>query len=175
LGTTNKLEKGKKIRSKKMKIKLLSVFLIANLSLFSQDYYKKIEESLIECGIKVYNKLNENQTLIIETDSITSNNYSKIHIESFNNLIEISEHNKIESLIKRKYIGKEILSFRKTKESYGALYAYVINNPKGNPNFDKYIVKKYKNKSILISYNSIMGNKRNNFKILECMIKKMEK
>ncbi|WP_394420400.1 hypothetical protein [Tenacibaculum mesophilum] len=59
---------------KKVKTAFLSIFFTTNFLLFSQ--YNEIEKDLIACGITVYNKYytTNNRTLIIETDSITSNN-----------------------------------------------------------------------------------------------------
>jgi len=161
--------------SKKINTLLVSVFLISNLSLFSQAYHTKIEASLVDCNIRAYTKLIENEKFIIETDSINSKKYSKIYFELFNNSIKISAHDKVDSIIKRKYIGKEILSFRRTAEKYGTLYAYVLNTPQGVPYFDKYLVRKYKNKSMIISYHSKLGANRKNFERLKCLIEKLGK
>ena len=161
----------------KFKLRLLFILLIMNFSLFSQNYYKKIEQSLIECGIKIYRKSSDfnNRKLIIETDSINSINYLKIQIERINCLIKVSDYEKIDSIIKTKYIGKEILSTSRTNGKYGNLYLYILNNKNGNPYFDKYILKNYRNENILISYNSIMGNNIKNFESLDCMIEKLGK
>lgn len=159
---------------KKVKTAFLCIFFTTNLSLFSQ--YNEIEKDLIACGITVYNKYYtaNRETLIIETDSITSNNFSKIYIEPFNHEVLISDYSKIDSIITQKYKRKEILSRQTSTETYGDLYAYVIHNSKGNPCYDRYFIRKYKNRKILISYNSIMGNNRSNFLKFECLINKMK-
>lgn len=160
----------------KINLKFLCICLMLNLQLFSQDLFPKIEKSLVECGIPLYKKQNDliNKKLIIETDSIVSKNYSKILIEYFNSSIETSEYQKIDSLIRKKYFDTEIISFSRTSEKYGILYMYLLKNTNGNPYFDKHIVKKYKNKNILFSYYSIMGNNRKNFEILESVMKNLK-
>ena len=157
--------------------KVIKVFLCilftTNFSLFSQ--YNDIEKKLIDFGITVYNKIYnvKNERLSIETDSIISNNFSKIYIEPFDHEVLISDYSKIDSIITQKYKGKEILSKQIFTETYGDLYSYVIHNSKGNPYYDRYFIRKYKNRKILISYNSIMGNNRSNFLKFECLINKM--
>ena len=148
-----------------------------NFQLFSQDLFPKIEESLVDCGITIYNKQIDliNEKLIIETDLITSKNYSKILIEPLSDKIKTSEYQKIDLLIREKYYNKEIISFARTTEKYGILYMYVLKNTNGNPYFDKHIVKKYKYKTILFSYYSIMGNNRKNFESLECVMNNLKK
>lgn len=159
---------------KKVKTAFLCIFVTTNLSLFSQ--YNEIEKDLIDCGITVYNKyyITNSETLIIETDSITSHNFSKIYIEPFNHEVLFSDYSKIDSIINQKYKGKEILSRQRSTETYGDLYAYVINNSKGNPYYDRYFIRKYKNRKILISHNSIMGNNKSNFLKFECLINKIK-
>lgn len=160
----------------RFKVRFLSIFSIVSFSLFSQDYYKEIEQSLLKCGLNIYNKSTDlnNKNLIIETDSINSKNYSKIRIVRLNRLIKNSDYEKIDSIIKRRYIGKEIISKARTRENYGTLHIFVLNDKNRNLYYDKYVVKKYGNESILISYNSIMGNNRKNFENLECMIENLE-
>jgi hypothetical protein len=102
----------------KINLKFLFVFLMLNFQLFSQDLFPKIEESLVDCGIVIYNIQIDltNEKLVIETDSIMSKNYSKILIEPLSNKIKISEYQKIDLLIREKYYKKEIISFTRTTE-----------------------------------------------------------
>lgn len=147
-----------------------------NFSLSAQDCFAKIEQSLIDCGLLIHSRNVEFdiKRLIIETDSINSKNYSKITAEPFDESIGNLDYNKIDSLIKLKYNGLEVLSSQRTSENYGVLYCYVINNSNGNPYFDRCVIKYIDNKPMLIIYSAVMGNNIKNFEKFECMINKIK-
>lgn len=160
----------------RLKIVLLIIFSTVTFPISAQDYYKKIEQSLIDCGLLIHSKkiMSDPEKLIIETDSIVSKNYSRITVVTFNSLIDISDYNKVDSLIGPNCNGLEILSTQRIKESYGVLYCYVYKNPNGNPYLDKCVIKYFDNIPLLLIYSSIMGNNSENFERFECVINKIE-
>lgn len=160
----------------RLKVGLVIILSAMSFSLSGQNCYKKIEQSLIDCGLLIYSQKFESdiKRLIIETDSINSKKYSKIIIEPFDSSIKISDYNKVDSLIRINYNGSEILSSQRTTEIYGVLYCYVVGNPKGNPYFNRCVIRYFENIPLLMIYSSIMGSNSEYFGEFACMINKKE-
>jgi hypothetical protein len=147
-----------------------------SITLSAQDYFNKIDKSIVDCGLNIYSKKLDYKAkqLILQTDSVSSLNYSLIVIEPFDNMINAADYNRIDSLISLKYKDSMILSTQRTDQKYGLMYWYVIKNPNGNPYSDRYTVQYLDKLPFIISYSSIMGNNRENFDRFECLIDKIK-
>jgi len=143
---------------------------------YAQFNYDKIESFIKDCGVKIFEKKynSEKNILVIQTDSISSNDFSIFTFEPFTSSIWINDYDRIDSLIRLRYKDKEILSSQRTDEDMYVLHWYVTKNKKGDYINDRFVVLDYNHSLLLMEYSSIFGNSPLNFDKFECVIKKIK-
>jgi hypothetical protein len=144
---------------------IIALSMICATSL-AQFNYNKIEKLYLECGLKIYSKNIDSvsKSIIIQTDTISSFNYSSVIIKPFYRLIKNNDYSRIDSLIRLNYNFSDLVLTQTTEEKFGIMYRYVIKNPKGNQYSDKYTVQYFDHIPILLEYSSFLGNNSENYR-----------
>ena len=143
---------------------------------YSQINYAKIENYIKDCDVNIFEKKHDSKknVMVIQTDSIGSDNFAIFTFEPFTSSIRINDYNRIDSFIRIRYSDIEILSSQRTDEDLYVLHWYMTKDKKGHYVSDRFVVLDYDHSLILMKYTSIMGNNPLNFDRFECVIKKIK-